>query len=145
MSGCDRLIVPRLALEGLVRRARSEAPAEIVGFLAGGYENGAARATRDVPLPNRSPDGTAFLADPFVQFLTEKEIAARSEEIVAIYHSHPQGDGAFSDLDAVFAGPWRCAHLIVGLHPIIDARAYWSESQMAPIELLLVDWRPDPT
>jgi proteasome lid subunit RPN8/RPN11 len=116
----EALIVSGAVLHAIVERARSRPDAEIVGFLSGPQRG---VATRDVPLTNVF-DGTTFLVDPRGQFLAERRIAALGEQIVAIYHSHPCGDATFSELDVHFASAWNCAHIVIGLRPTLEARAY---------------------
>jgi proteasome lid subunit RPN8/RPN11 len=121
----EGIVVPAALLRGVVARARAAGATEIVGLLSG---PGPGVATRDVPLANVSGDRSTFVVDPFTQFLAEREIAARGEEIVAIYHSHPCGDAAFSHLDAHFARAWACAHLVIGLEPALETRAFRVEA-----------------
>ncbi|NKB88775.1 MAG: hypothetical protein GKS06_11195 [Acidobacteria bacterium] len=109
------------ALE-VVREARAAAPLETVGLLSGQELR---IATRCHPLPNVATDATCrFLADPHAQFVAEQEIAAAGEYIVAIYHSHPNGDAGFSEIDKHFSSRWDCVHLVVGLSGGVQVRAY---------------------
>lgn len=115
------LRVAQSLLAGLCQRAQAEAPAEIVGIL-GGHSDG--RVSRDLPLPNASSDPSTFFADPYAQFFAERELTRLGEEVVALYHSHPSGDASFSALDRQFAAAWRCAHVVIGLQPRLEVRAY---------------------
>lgn len=120
MSQRTELSIDRRLLGHVMARAAAQGDEEIVGVLSGSRDV----ATRDTPLLNvlRRPD--AFLADPYAQFLAERGIASRGENIIALYHSHPMGDASFSAADAQLATPWRCAHLVLGLRPEMNVRAY---------------------
>jgi proteasome lid subunit RPN8/RPN11 len=134
MSGSrDAVVVSGPVLHAIVERARSRPDAEIVGFLSGPQRG---VATRDVPLTNVL-DGTTFLVDPRGQFLAERRIAALGEQIVAIYHSHPCGDATFSALDVQFASAWHCAHIVIGLQPTPEVRAYVVTHRARAVEIPL--------
>ena len=136
MLRANQLCLPTVLRERIITRARQETPLEIVGIL-GGRTTGCAE--RDIPLKNVSADPSSFLVDPFEQFLVERSLKSRGEQIVAIYHSHPAGDAAFTDLDRVFAAAWACVHVVVGLIPVVQVKAYSFAQQHRVLEVPIVD------
>ncbi len=81
-----------------------DAPRETVGLLSG--RDGVVQ--RIDMLPNIAPpphDRRAFLADPYRQFLAERDIAAAGLRPMAVYHSHPDGAAALSADDLAGLGP----------------------------------------
>ena len=88
---CIRL--PEEAYLRIVRHAIGAAPMEAVG-LVGKAANG--RGVMVIELPNLGgPD--EFLADPFAQYQAERRLAREGFDVLAIYHSHPGGDGHLRD------------------------------------------------
>lgn len=69
---------------------------EAVGYLAG--EAGGA-ATRALPLDNLVASPGAFLADPWSQFLAERQIRHLGLVVLCVYHSHPAGTPTMSAAD----------------------------------------------
>lgn len=121
MSDAVEFVISRGALQSVLTRARETREREIVGFFAGDTSG---VATEDVELPNLAHSASCFAVDPYAQFLAERRIADRGQSILALYHSHPLGDASFSMIDEVFASGWDCVHVVVGLMPSLDIRAY---------------------
>jgi proteasome lid subunit RPN8/RPN11 len=70
----------------IVRHARADAPREACGLVAG---HGAA-AARVIPCANaHETPVTRYAIDPREQLGAFREMEAKGEELVAIYHSHP--------------------------------------------------------
>lgn len=110
-------IIPRLTLtRGLYGRllsdARAARPREAVGLLGGSAEG---TATVLLPLSNIAPGNKAFIADPFEQFCALQRLQREKLQLLAIYHSHPDGGVDPSQDDLALAVQWPCAHLIVAL------------------------------
>lgn len=91
------------AIEQMVATASRELPREAVGFLAGN----ANAANEVVPLEHIG-DHRSFLVLPQSQFLAQREIRDRGLEIVAVFHSHPDGGTSLSPEDIAFGAgqPW---------------------------------------
>jgi len=49
-------------------------------------------------LPNLAELG-AFFADPHAQYLLERKLAVAGHEVIASFHSHPEGAALLSDAD----------------------------------------------
>jgi proteasome lid subunit RPN8/RPN11 len=121
MSHLTELAIAEDVLEGIIARAKHNRHSEIVGMLAGALGG---VAVKDFELPNVLDGPADFLADPYAQFLAERAIALEGSTVLALYHSHPLGDATFSDIDARFAAGWDCPHLVVGLSPAVEYKAY---------------------
>lgn len=106
------LVVSRQLVDRLYREARSGAPHEIVGILAGRADG---HVTDVFPLPNTAGPG-GHVADPRAQYAAERAIRARNLVWLAVYHSHPGGGTEPSPLDIAFASRRpTIAHVIVAV------------------------------
>lgn len=107
----------------MLRHAERERPREAVGML-GGLPSG--HVSLALPLINLAGVGM-FLADPYSQYLTEKQIASEGLSLLAIYHSHPGGGAYLSAVDCKFARLHDVVHVVIALAHgdcPLDARAY---------------------
>ncbi|MFH1996910.1 MAG: M67 family metallopeptidase [Candidatus Omnitrophota bacterium] len=95
----------------IVGHARSEAPNEACGILSG----------RDTTVENvflmRNADQSSktFFMDPAEQLKAMKEIRARGEAMVGIYHSHPETEARPSKHDIELALYPEALYVIVSL------------------------------
>lgn len=91
---------------------RREMPYEACGVLAGHGD----RVTRAIPLPNvASEPAHAYLAEPESLYQVLLDMEERGEELIGIYHSHPNGPPALSDRDREQAFWPGVVHLVVSL------------------------------
>jgi len=81
-----RLDIPNHIFEQMTEQARTEAPIEACGILAG--TDG--RAEKLYRMTNAEERGDHFMMDPKEQFAVVKDIRSSSLELLAIYHSHPE-------------------------------------------------------
>ncbi len=99
-------------LEGIFAHARSEAPDEVCGWLAG--RDGEIEETYPVPNASERPK-TRFVMEPEAQLSTMREIRELGLELVGTYHSHPKSPARPSGRDRELALYPGLAHLIVSL------------------------------
>jgi len=94
--------------------AREAAPAECCGLIGGANEG---RARSVYRLPNIAADPlVAYEAAPEELFAAQRQMRARGEELLAIYHSHPRsGEPAPSSTDVRLAFYPSATYLIIGL------------------------------
>ncbi len=99
----DAFHVTEDALAAMLRHFRHEYPREGCGFLAGKHDI----AHRFYPINNSSPENRNYFMDPRHVLRTELSILRRSQRILAVCHSHPDGDCAPSawDLRGCFLDP----------------------------------------
>jgi len=81
-----KLNIPNHIFERMVEQARSEAPIEACGILAG--KEGKVEKIYKMTNTNRSSDH--FMMEPKEQFAVVKDIRSSGLEMLAIYHSHPE-------------------------------------------------------
>jgi len=81
-----RLRIPNAIFIELVDHARSNAPIEACGILAGRGRT----VERFYPMTNTDASSDHFLMDPAEQFSVVKDMRAAGLEMLAVYHSHPQ-------------------------------------------------------
>ena len=100
-------------------------------------------AIRSHPLRNVLPaprNRRAFLAAPFDQFLAERAARSAGLEILASYHSHPDGGAALSADDLAWARI-GAIHLVVAFRttgkprPVARAFRVDGEGQTTPVAL----------
>jgi proteasome lid subunit RPN8/RPN11 len=104
------LFLPSAVGDLIIDHAISSLPAEAVGLLAGKHDH----VEMAMPLRNIARH-RAFLANPYDQFQAERAIQSKGLELLAIYHSHPDGCACLSDLDVATARHWSCVHLVISL------------------------------
>ncbi|WP_460172111.1 M67 family metallopeptidase [Thermus sp. FJN-A] len=103
------LYVPRGILEETRAHLLREAPREGVGLWAGRRE-----VERVFPLPNVHPNPlTGYLAEPVALLRALKEMEREGVQLLAIYHSHPQGPAYPSPTD-ILEARWRVPYVIFG-------------------------------
>lgn len=103
-SAPEPLLIPADLLDAMIAHCRREAPDECCGLLGGVPP----RASAIYPLRNLAPTAaTRYNADPVEVIEAVRDLRSRSEEIIAIYHSHPKWQAVPSraDLDLNHYGP----------------------------------------
>lgn len=105
------LVVSSSVLLASFAHARDEAPREVVGLWLGKGQV----VQRAEPLSNRSSNPlVAYDADPAHLIQVLRRSREEGLELVAIYHSHPQGAAWPSRTDRELAY-WRVPYVILGL------------------------------
>lgn len=101
-------------LDAMIAHAREAAPQECCGLIGGTSETRAASLYR---LRNVTPNPeSAYEAAPEDLFAAQREMRARGEDILAIYHSHPRSsDPSPSETDVRLAYYPSARYLIIGL------------------------------
>ena len=110
------LVIPSPIRDAVREHARSGAPAEIVGVLAGHRDTSkstVSRAYRARNVADRS--GTRYEIDPGEEIELLERIDAAGLDCVGFYHSHPEGPAAPSETDARLAAWPGYSYLIVSL------------------------------
>ncbi|MBF0096144.1 MAG: M67 family metallopeptidase [Magnetococcales bacterium] len=103
--------IPRPLLNRILDHARRALPAECVGLLSGQGKT----ATAWHPLSNQSHDGRRFWADESELIQVLRQLREHNQELVAIYHSHPDSAAVPSALDRQQAHYPDALYLIVSL------------------------------
>ncbi len=113
--------IPRSIFDEIIAQAHNEQPRECCGLL-GGRDS---QATGRYPLQNKSPEPeTRYFAAPEDLFDAMKRMRSVSEELIGIYHSHPNGDAYPSKTDIELAFYPRAIYLIIALEPQAEVRAF---------------------
>ena len=107
------ILLRRAHTEAIFAHARAEFPAECCGLIGGRR----GRAESVYPLRNVARDRTArYEAAPEELFAAQREMREQSEELLAIYHSHPRAvDPLPSATDVQLAFYPSAIYLIIGL------------------------------
>jgi proteasome lid subunit RPN8/RPN11 len=118
----------------VLHHVRESLPGEAVGLLGGTPEG---HVEVILPLPNVADGARVFFADPFAQFSALRRLQSEGLQLLAIYHSHPDGGVDPSEADLVYARRWSCAHLIVAIDTETQSlgrvRAFYA-SQLGSVE-----------
>ncbi len=110
----ERIVTLRRAhVEEMFAHARESSPAECCGLIGGN----SVRALSVYRLSNAAPDKlTRYEAAPEELFAAQKQMRARGEELLAIYHSHPRdAEPLPSATDVQLAFYPSAVYLIIGL------------------------------
>ncbi|MGH3493084.1 MAG: Mov34/MPN/PAD-1 family protein [Sciscionella sp.] len=104
------LRLPRACYHAIVTHAREEHPLEVCGVVAG--PRGTHRPTRWVPLVNAAHSATRYEVSSVDLLALYRDLDARGEELVVVYHSHPSSPPYPSDTDITLASE-PAAHYVV--------------------------------
>ena len=105
------LKLPKHIYDDLIAHAREGFPLEVCGLL-GGREGMVAAAHR---LTNLDASNEHFSMDPREQFAAVKAMRAADQEMLAVYHSHPETPARPSEEDIRLALTPGVSHVIVSL------------------------------
>jgi len=105
------LAIPEHIHQAVLEHAQSGFPLEVCGILGGS----GAVVTSHYPMTNTDASNEHFMMDPKEQFAVVKALRAAGEEMVAIYHSHPESPARPSREDIRLALTPNVCHLIVSL------------------------------
>jgi [CysO sulfur-carrier protein]-S-L-cysteine hydrolase len=132
------LEIPEKIHQAVVAHAQSGFPLEVCGILGG---NGSV-VTSHYPMTNTDASNEHFMMDPKEQFAVVKALRASGEEMVAIYHSHPESPARPSQEDIRLALTPNVCHLIVSLvereAPVAKAFRI-SAGRVEPVALTLAE------
>lgn len=98
-------------VEAIVAQARKDHPIETCGVIAGPARSN--RPLRLIPMRNTAQSTTFFRFDSRQHLQTWKEMDARDEEPIVLYHSHTQSCAYPSRDDVKYAAEPRAHYLIV--------------------------------
>ncbi|TGU72566.1 M67 family peptidase [Geomonas terrae] len=105
------LEIPREILEATIAQAKEGFPLEVCGMMGGvGH-----RVTTRYPMTNTDASNEHFTMDPKEQFAAVKAMRAAGEEMLVIYHSHPESPARPSQEDIRLALTPNVCHLIISL------------------------------
>ena len=136
------ITLPSLDRDQILAYAREADPAECCGLI-GGTTDG--NASSIYPLRNVAADrNVSYEAAPEDLFAAQRQMRARSEELLAIYHSHPRSaQPAPSETDVRLAYYPRAVYFIIGLAgptPVMRAfRISEREERWEEVEYVITD------
>ena len=96
------LTIRRDLVDAMVRHARRDHPDEACGVVAGPV--GSDRPERVIEMTNAERSPTFYRFDSMEDLRLERELEARNEERVVIYHSHTATEAYPSRTDVAIAG-----------------------------------------
>lgn len=105
------LSIPEKIQQAIIAHAQKGFPLEVCGILGG---SGGA-VTSHFPMTNTDASNEHFMMDPKEQFAVVKALRAAGEEMLVIYHSHPESPARPSQEDIRLALTPNVFHLIVSL------------------------------
>ena len=121
-----RLQLPRKMREEMIDHAHGEAPNECVGLLAGVIEGGVGVVRARYPLVNAAASPIEYLSEPKSMFAAHRAMHKYSQDILAIYHSHPTSAPVPSRTDIARSYSPDVVNFIISLlreTPLL--RAWW--------------------
>ncbi len=137
------LFLPAAIGDQIIAHAIQSLPAEAVGLLAGKQ----CCVEMAAPLRNIAKQ-RAFFADPYQQFQAERAIQSRRLDVLAIYHSHPDGCACLSELDMAMATRWNCVQVVISLQTNVKTVQLCAQSvdgtSLTQVELICPDGHFDP-
>lgn len=110
-EAAERLILPGAIREEIIAHARDHAPRECCGIIAGKH----GELTQLHRLTNTEPGNTRYLFDDEEFYKRYWEIENQDEELLVVYHSHPETVAYPSQTDVAFAFWPEAVYLICSL------------------------------
>ncbi|HYQ48509.1 MAG TPA: M67 family metallopeptidase [Thermodesulfovibrionales bacterium] len=116
------LLIPKDLYEQVCQHCLQSYPNEACGILSG--KNG--KVNRVYTVKNIEPSPVSYFMDPREQLMIHKELRQRNEDMVAIFHSHPQSPAYPSAKDVNLAFYEDTLYVIVSLSDgcISEMKAY---------------------
>lgn len=105
------LRIPRSMADEIIAHARADHPDEACGIIAG--PEGSDTPTRLVRMTNAERSPTFYRFDSGEQLRLYRELDARDEEIVVVYHSHTATPAYPSRTDINYAGEPQAHYVLV--------------------------------
>ncbi|MBJ6751205.1 Mov34/MPN/PAD-1 family protein [Geomonas anaerohicana] len=105
------LEIPREILDAAIAQAQEGFPLEVCGLMGGTVKRVASR----YPMTNTDASNEHFMMDPKEQFAAVKAMRAAGEDMLVIYHSHPESPARPSQEDIRLALTPNVCHLIISL------------------------------
>lgn len=105
------LTIDRGIVDGIMAHARRDHPEEACGVVAGPV--GSDRPERLIPMDNAERSMTFYRFDAMEQLRVWRQMDARDEEPVVIYHSHTATEAYPSRTDVSFAGEPGAHYVLV--------------------------------
>lgn len=135
----DTLEIPNAIFSQMLAQARTEAPLEACGLLAGNDR----RVQQLYTMANTDQSSDHFMMAPEEQFTVMKDMRAKGLEMLAIYHSHPASPARPSEEDIRLAFTNGVLHVVLSLQDssVPEVRAFnindglVSESELEIVEV----------
>ncbi len=105
------LRIPAEMVDEIVAHAKADHPDEACGIIAG--PAGSDRPTRLVRMINAERSPTFYRFDSGEQLRLYRELDARDEEVVVVYHSHTATEAYPSRTDVSYAGEPQAHYVLV--------------------------------
>ena len=135
----EQVALPRRLVEQIIGHVLTSPAREVCG-LVGAVEGQAVSA---YPVQNVSPEPDCrFEMDPRQQIAVMREMRDAGESLFAIYHSHPLGPPAPSQVDVRLAGYPQALNLIVSMADpeLPEVRGYYiRDGQTEEVTLQIAD------
>lgn len=108
------LRIPLRFRKELEANARTTAPHECCGLLAGAIQDGVGTVSEHYPLSNSLASETEFLSAPAEMLAAVKEMRKKRIDVLAVYHSHPTSEPVPSNRDLERNYSEAVVNLIIG-------------------------------
>lgn len=105
------LRIPATIHDELIRRAREGFPLEVCGILGGNDGT----VSLHYPMTNTDASNEHFMMDPKEQFAVVKDLRAKGQTMLAVYHSHPETPARPSEEDIRLALTPNVSYVIISL------------------------------
>ena len=133
----DKLYLSQDIVGAIREHARAALPCECVGLLFGQDD----KVNRRVPLTNISGDQSRYVADPAELLAALRAGEAEGNDLLAIYHSHPNGRQTPSETD-VKEAQYNVVHLIA-LPQLGALRAFVLGREVCEVDLIVLRASPN--
>jgi len=132
---CDSVVIAPSFLERMISHARSTLPTECCGVLGGTKSV----VTSVYPLTNDLASPTQYLANPKEMFQATRKMREKSENMIGIYHSHPNGPSTPSVTDQeqnYYPGLFYFIISLAGAEPEVRCYTMSDQGIFSPIQIV---------
>lgn len=117
----EELIIPNNIYQDMVQHAKSLAPIESCGYLAG-KDN---KIEKFYPMTNVDNSPEHFSFDPKEQFAVVKQARNDGHKLLSVYHSHPESPARLSEEDIKLFNDPEPVYIIVSLlNDTVDTKGF---------------------
>ena len=136
------LVIAAHLYESMLAHVRRTYPYEACGIIAG--PRGTGRAEHHIELVNSARSSVAFDVEPIDLLRVYRDLDARGEDVVIVYHSHPHAAAYPSQTDIDYATAPGAHYVIVSVldRQIGEIRSFRIDDGLVTEERVIVETAP---
>lgn len=107
------IVIPHSIINAIREQALAEMPNEACGYLSGRrMDDGSLITEKHIPMTNIDASSEHYSFDPPEQFAAMKQARELGQQLISVYHSHPETPARMSDEDIRLANDTQTVYII---------------------------------